>query len=89
MVSISDLVRDIKNNSSNFINDQNFLKSKFSWQEGYGAFSHSHSQLDTVYQYIANQENHHRKKTFKEEYIEFLQKFEIEYQEKYLFEWLD
>ncbi|WP_154852930.1 IS200/IS605 family transposase [Cyclobacterium xiamenense] len=89
VVSISDLVRDIKNNSSNFINDQNFLKSKFSWQEGYGAFSHSHSQLDTVYQYIANQENHHRKKTFKEEYIEFLQKFEIEYQEKYLFEWLD
>lgn len=89
VVSISDLVRDIKNNSSNFINDQNFLKSKFSWQEGYGAFSHSHSQLDTVYQYIANQENHHRKKTFKDEYIEFLQKFEIEYQEKYLFEWLD
>ncbi|SEJ47559.1 REP element-mobilizing transposase RayT [Cyclobacterium xiamenense] len=89
VVSISDLVRDIKNNSSNFINERNFLKSKFSWQEGYGAFSHSHSQLDTVYQYIANQENHHRKKTFKEEYIEFLQKFEIEYQEKYLFEWLD
>ncbi|WP_162343556.1 IS200/IS605 family transposase [Cyclobacterium salsum] len=88
-MSISDLIRDVKNNSSNFINDQKFLKGKFSWQEGYGAFSHSHSQLDTVYQYIANQENHHKKKTFKEEYLEFLQKFEIEYEEKYLFEWLD
>ncbi len=88
-MNISDLIRDIKNNSSNFINDQKFLKGKFSWQEGYGAFSYSHSQIDNVYQYIANQEEHHRKKTFKEEYIEFLQKFEIDYNEKYLFEWID
>ena len=88
-MNISDLIRDIKNNSSNFINDQKFLKGKFSWQEGYGAFSYSHSQIDNVYQYIANQEVHHRKKTFKEEYIEFLQKFEIDYNEKYLFEWID
>ena len=88
-MSISDLVRDIKNNSSNFINAQKFLKGKFAWQEGYGAFSYSHSQLDTVYRYIANQQEHHRTKTFKEEYIDFLQKFEIEYKDKYLFEWVD
>jgi len=86
---ISDLVRDIKNNSSNFINEQKFLKGKFSWQEGYGAFSYAHSQIENVYQYITNQEEHHRKKTFKEEYMDFLQKFEIEYNEKYLFDWID
>jgi REP element-mobilizing transposase RayT len=87
--NISDLVRDIKNNSSNFINDQKFLKCKFSWQKGYGAFSYAHSQIDRVYQYIANQEAHHKKKTFHNEYIDFLQKYEIEYDEKYLFNWLD
>ena len=88
-MNISDLVRDIKNNSSNFINEQKFLKGKFTWQEGYGSFSYAHSQIDNVYQYIVNQEEHHRKKSFKEEYLDFLQKFEIEYNEKYLFEWLD
>ena len=88
-MSISDLVRNIKNNSSNFINEQKFIKGKFSWQEGYGAFSYAHSQIENVYQYIANQEQHHRKKTFKEEYLDFLQKFEIEFDEKYLFEWLN
>lgn len=88
-MNISDLVRDIKNNSSKFINEQKFLKCKFSWQEGYGAFSYAHSQLENVYQYILKQEEHHKKKTFKEEYLDFLQKFEIEYNEKYLFEWLD
>ena len=88
-MSISDLVRDIKNNSSNFINEQKFVKGKFSWQEGYGAFSYGHSQIDRVYKYILTQEQHHQKKTFKEEYIEFLHKFEIEYDEKYLFEWND
>jgi REP element-mobilizing transposase RayT len=88
-MSISDLVRDIKNNSSNFINEQKFIKGKFSWQEGYGAFSYAHSQIENVYQYIANQEEHHRKKTFKDEYLDFLQKFEIEYNEKHLFEWID
>lgn len=87
-MSVSDLVRDIKNNSSNFINEQKFIKDKFSWQEGYGAFSYAHSQIDNVYQYIANQEEHHKKTTFKHEYIEFLEKFEVEYNEKYLFEWL-
>ncbi|MCE2962163.1 MAG: IS200/IS605 family transposase [Chitinophagales bacterium] len=88
-MSISDLVRDIKNNSSNFINEQKFLKGKFSWQEGYGAFSYSHSQIENVYRYIENQEEHHRKISFKEEYFDFLEKFEIEYDEKYLFEWVE
>ena len=83
---IPDLIRDIKNNSSNFINENRWVKGKFSWQEGYGVFSYSHSQIDSVYQYIANQEAHHREKTFKDEYIDFLKKFEIDYVEKYLFE---
>ena len=86
---ISDLVRDIKNNSSKFINEQGWINGKFSWQEGYGAFSYAHSQIDNVYHYILNQEEHHRKKTFKEEYLEFLQKFEVKYDDKYLFDWLD
>jgi putative transposase len=88
-MSISDLVRDIKNNSSNFINDHKFVKGKFSWQEGYGAFSYSHSQIGQVYDYVLNQEEHHKKRTFKEEYLELLKKFEIEYNEKYLFDWID
>lgn len=88
-MNISDLVRDIKNNSSKFINEQRFLKGKFSWQEGYGAFSYAHSQIESVYQYILKQEEQHMKKTFKEEYLDFLQKFKIDYSEKYLFEWLD
>ena len=88
-MAIADLVRDIKNNSSNFINEKKFIKGKFAWQEGYGAFSYAHSQIENVYQYIANQEEHHKKKTFKEEYMDFLQKFAIEYNEKYLFEWID
>lgn len=86
---ISDLVRDIKNNSSNYINDNKFLKNRFQWQEGYGAFSYAHSQIATVFNYIQNQEEHHKKKTFKEEYLEFLQRFQVEYDEKYLFDWLD
>jgi putative transposase len=88
-MSISDLIRDVKNNTTNFINEEKFIQGKFSWQEGYGAFSYSHSQIDSVYQYILNQEEHHHKKTFKEEYLEFLKKFEIEYDEKYLFEWIE
>lgn len=88
-MSLSDLVRDIKNNSSNFIYDKRLVKGKFAWQEGYGAFSYSHSQIDIVYQYILNQEEHHHQKTFREEYLEFLQRFEIEHDEKYLFEWID
>ena len=88
-MSISDLVRDIKNNSSNFINDRKFVKRRFAWQEGYGAFSYSHSHIKRVYNYILNQQEHHRSKTFKEEYIGFLKKFEVGFDEKYLFEWYD
>ena len=88
-MAISDLVRDIKNNSSNFINKNRFVKGKFSWQEGYGSFSYSQSHIEQVYNYILNQEQHHHKKTFKEEYIEILQKFQIEYDEKHLFEWIE
>ena len=88
-MSISDLVRDIKNNSTNFVNEKRLVKGKFSWQEGYGAFSYSHSHINDVYNYILNQEEHHKKKTFKEEYLEFLNKFEIPYEERYLFDWID
>jgi len=86
---ISDLVHEIKNNSTNFINEKQFVKGKFSWQEGYGSFSYSHSHIQNVYNYILNQEEHHKKKSFREEYIELLQKFEIEFNEKYLFEWIE
>jgi len=88
LMAISDLVRDIKNNSTNFINEKKFVRGKFFWQEGYGAFSYSHSQLEVVYKYILNQDNHHKRKTFKEEYFEFLKKYEVEYNEKYLFDWI-
>lgn len=86
---ISDLVRDIKNNSSKFVNEKRFVVGKFQWQEGYGVFSYAHSQIDQVYNYILNQEDHHRTKTFKEEYQEFLNKFQIEHKPEYLFEWIE
>lgn len=86
---ISDIVRDIKNNSTNFINDNKLVRGKFSWQQGYGAFSYSHSHINKVYDYILNQEEHHKKKTFREEYLELLKKFEIPYDEKYLFDWFE
>lgn len=85
-VSISDVARDIKANSSRFINEKKWIKGKFNWQEGFGAFTYSKSQIDNVVRYILNQPNHHKKTTFREEYIEFLTKFGIEYDEKYLFE---
>lgn len=85
-ISISDLVRDIKAGSSKFINDSKWIKGKFNWQEGFGAFSYSKSNLDNVVKYILNQEERHQKKTFKNEYLDFLEKFEIEYDSKYLFE---
>ena len=78
---LSDLVRDIKNNTTNFINEKQFLRGKFSWQEGYGAFSYSQSHIENVYKYILNQEIHHQKKSFKEEYLELLEKFQIAYKE--------
>jgi len=89
VMPVSDLVRDIKNNSSNFINGKKYVKGRFAWQEGYGAFSYSHSHIQNVYDYILNQEKHHKATTFKQEYLQFLQKFEMAYDEKYLFEWYE
>ena len=88
-MAVADLVRDIKSSSSNFINKSRFVNGKFSWQEGYGVFSYSHSHIKKVYNYILNQEKHHQKKTFKEEYMEFLHKFQVEHDEQYLFEWIE
>ncbi len=88
-VSISDLVRDVKAGSSKFINDSHWMKGQFNWQEGFGAFSYSKSQIDSVAKYILNQEEHHQRITFREEYIEFLDEYEIEYDERYLFEWIE
>ena len=88
-MAISDLVRDIKNNSSKFINENNFVKGKFRWQEGYGAFSYSQSAVENVYNYILNQEKHHESKTFKQEYEEFLKEFYIDYKPEYLFDWIE
>jgi len=87
-IAVSDLVRDIKSNSTNFINTRKFARGNFNWQTGYGAFTYSNSQIDRVVKYILNQEKHHTKKTFKEEYVEFLNKFSINFEEKYLFDWL-
>ena len=89
VMGISDLARDLKNNSSNFVNDHKLVKGKFSWQDGYGVFSYSHSQIENVFNYILNQEIHHKRKTFKMEYLEFLKRFQVEFDEKYLFEWYD
>jgi putative transposase len=86
---LSDLVREIKKASNEYINDNKFVKSKFKWQEGFGAFSYSHSNIDNVIKYILNQKEHHKLKTFKEEYLDFLAKFEIEFKEEYLFEWIN
>ena len=83
---ISDLVGCIKRDSSSFINEKKWFINKFHWQDGYGAFSYGKSQLETIYKYIANQESHHKKRTFREEYILLLKKFEVEYNEKYLFD---
>lgn len=87
--SISKTIQEIKSISSKFTNEKNWYKSKFYWQSGYGAFTYSHSQMDTVIKYIMNQQHHHKKRTFRNEYIEFLNKFGIEYDEKYLFEFYD
>jgi REP element-mobilizing transposase RayT len=87
--SISDTVHDIKRNSSLFINSEKLCHGKFAWQEGYGGFTYGRSQMDNVYNYILNQEIHHKKVNFRDEYIEFLKKFEIEYDERFLFDFLD
>jgi REP element-mobilizing transposase RayT len=83
--SISDLIQDIKGNSSKWINEKRFLKVKFEWQEGYGAFSYSKSHVNNVINYIKNQEEHHKNESFRDEYLKFLEAFEIDYDERYIF----
>jgi len=84
-VALSDLVRGIKAGSSGFINDRRWVLGRFSWQEGFGAFSYSHSQLDAVIRYIQNQQEHHRRTTFQEEYLDFLKRFNVPHDERYTF----
>jgi REP element-mobilizing transposase RayT len=83
--SVSDLLQDIKGSSSKWINDNELVKGKFEWQEGYGAFSYAMSQIDDVIKYINNQEEHHKNRSFREEYLAFLQKFKVDYDERYIF----
>lgn len=83
---LSDLVREIKKSTNELIKERKLSKFKFNWQEGYGAFSHNHSDLNKVLVYIKNQKEHHKKRTFKQEFIEFLNKFEVDYKPEYLFD---
>ena len=83
--SLSDLIKQVKGDSSKWVNQNNFLKRRFSWQEGYGAFSYTKSEVPRVIQYIKNQKQHHRKKTFATEYVDFLKAFDIEYDDRYVF----
>ena len=85
-VSIAGFVKEIKVASNEFVNSKNWVKGKFKWQEGYGVFSYSHSHIDDVVKYVLNQETHHQKKTFKQEYLSVLKKFEIAFDEQYLFD---
>ncbi len=84
-VSISQTVYELKRSTSLFINNENWFNTKFYWQEGYGAFTYSQSQLDNVYNYILNQEDHHYKQSFRSEYIDLLESFKVKYDKKYLF----
>ena len=85
-VSILELMKTIKAKSSKYINDNRILINRFEWQEGYGVFSYSQSHIKKVYNYVANQEKHHHKESFKEEYLKYLDKFEVPYDERYIFE---
>ena len=88
IVLISDFVKEVKVESNEFINSKQWIKGKFNWQEGYGVFSYSHSQIGDVINYILNQEIHHQKKTFNQEYHELLKRFDIPFEEKYLFDFI-
>ena len=88
-MALADLVRDVKSDSSAWINRKKLVRGKFAWQEGYGAFSYGHSQLDTIIRYIQNQEKHHRRRSFKNEYLTLLRKFQIEFKEEYVFKFIE
>ncbi len=85
VASVSDLMKTVKAKSSKYINDHSLTTRRFEWQEGYGVFSYSQSQIDSVYKYIQNQETHHKNQTFRDEYLDFLQRFKVEYDEQYIF----
>lgn len=86
VVSVSELMKTVKAKSSKYINDNFLTTERFEWQEGYGVFSYSQLQIDSVYQYILNQRQHHKNQTFREEYIETLKEFNIDYDERYIFQ---
>lgn len=88
-ILISDFAKEIKVQSNEFINSKDWIRGRFQWQEGYGVFSYSRSHIDSVINYIQNQENHPQKKTFKQEYIALLEKFEIPFEERYLFDFIE
>jgi putative transposase len=88
-MSPSKLMEQVKSGSSKWINDKKLILGKFCWQDGYGAFTYSRSHIDNVVKYVLNQPEHHKKQSFKEEYLLLLQKFDIEYDPKYLFEWYE
>ncbi len=88
-ILISDFVKEVKVESNEFINHKKWIRGKFNWQEGYGVFSYSHSQIDKVIKYVLNQEKHHQRKTFRQEYHELLEKFAIPFEEKFLFDFIE
>ncbi len=88
-MALADLVREIKADSTNFVNERKFVHGRFNWQEGYGAFSYGHSQLNTVIRYIQNQEHHHQKQSFKNEYMALLRKFDIAFDDRYVFKFIE
>ncbi|MGZ8845144.1 MAG: IS200/IS605 family transposase [Pyrinomonadaceae bacterium] len=88
-MALADLVREVKADSTNFVNDRNLVRGRFNWQEGYGAFSYGHSQLDRIIRYIQNQERHHARHSFKDEYMTLLRKFDIAFEEKYVFKFIE
>ena len=88
-MALADLVQEIKADSTNFINKKRWVRGRFSWQEGYGAFSYGHSQLDTIIRYIQNQEKHHSRRSFKNEYLTLLRKFDIAFEDKYVFDFIE
>jgi len=88
-IAPSKLMEQVKSGSSKWLNDKKIIKGKFSWQDGFGAFTYSKSQIDKVVKYVLNQPEHHKKQSFREEYLFLLEKFDIKYDPKYLFEWYD
>jgi putative transposase len=88
-MALADLVREIKADSTNHINKNKWVHGRFNWQEGYGAFSYGHSQLDTIIRYIQNQEQHHRRRSFKYEYLKLLRKYDIAFDDKYVFKFIE